>query len=164
METQVLGVKPRKPFKNSFPEITGRREQPPYYIDFNFPASTKRRLRPEGSCHSLVFQLQPKGGYDLLSLPRPTTLVRTDCWTCGPVTHQTLNLLLITSTFTSLSSHITGTHCSCTSLYTSSYTITEQVILLCFHWTQGMHHLHRVCIIITSMYNNTQVCTIIINM
>ena len=45
VETQVLEVKPQKPFKNSFPEITGRREQPPY-IDFNFLASTGRRLRP----------------------------------------------------------------------------------------------------------------------
>ena len=46
METEVLGVKPPKPFKNSFLEITERREQPPYYIDFNFLASTRRRIQP----------------------------------------------------------------------------------------------------------------------
>ena len=34
------------------------------------------RLRLEGSCHSLVFRLLPEGGYDLLSLPRPATLIR----------------------------------------------------------------------------------------
>ena len=119
------GDKTTKAFlKNSFPEITGRREQTPYYIDFNFPASTGRRLWPpdlqattwrklplpsfsdstkrrlwtEGSFHFLVFWLQPEGGDDLLSFPRPATLVRRGCWSCGPVTHQTLHfLVLITS-------------------------------------------------------------------
>ena len=46
METQVLGVKPQNPFKNTFPKITRRRKQPPYYKDFNFPAATRRRLQP----------------------------------------------------------------------------------------------------------------------
>ena len=72
-------------YNNSFPARTGRRQQPPYCNDFNFPASTGRRLRPEGSCHSLVFQLPPEGGYDLLSLPRPATLIRrrlSNLWTC----------------------------------------------------------------------------------
>ena len=32
-------------------------------------------------------------------------------------------------------SHFTVIHCSCTSLYTSSYKIIEQVIMLCFHIT-----------------------------
>ena len=43
------------------------------------------RLRHEGSCHSLVFRLLPEGGYDLLSLPRPATLIRrilSNLWTC----------------------------------------------------------------------------------
>ena len=34
------------------------------------------RLRLEGSFHSLVLWLQCEGGYDLLSLPHPITLIR----------------------------------------------------------------------------------------
>ena len=43
------------------------------------------RLQPEGSYHSLDFRLLPEGGYDLLSLPRPATLIRgilLNLWTC----------------------------------------------------------------------------------
>ena len=46
METQVLGVEPQKPFKNSFLEITGRMQQTHHYKEFNFPATTGRRLQP----------------------------------------------------------------------------------------------------------------------
>ena len=43
------------------------------------------RLQPEGSNHSLVYRLLPEGGYDLLSLPRPATLISRilpNLWTC----------------------------------------------------------------------------------
>ena len=139
METQVLRVKPRKPFKNNFPEITGRREQLPYYIDFNFPASTRRRLRPliyrlrpEGSCHSLVFPFQQEGGYDLLSLPCLATLIRrrlSNLWTChipNPALSAADNLCTL---ITAKSSLYSSYHCNtadvhpCTPRHTQSLDI-----------------------------------------
>ena len=45
------------------------------------PVTTRRRFQPpilklqlEGTCNSLIIWLQPEGGYNPLSLPRPTTL------------------------------------------------------------------------------------------
>ena len=81
VETQVLGIKPHKPFKNSFPEITGCKEQLPYYIDFKFFQLQLEggynpliyRLQHEGSNNSLVLRLQPEGGYNPLSFPRLAT-------------------------------------------------------------------------------------------
>ena len=150
METQVLGVKPWKPFKNSFPKIT-RREQPPYYIDFNFPASTGRRLRPEGSYHSLVLRLPSEGGYDLLSLPPLATLIRrilSNLWTCHTPKFAADNL--------------------CT-LFTAKSALSLPHTLL---YTQYSYmHRHRVCVNVIkcesssiSKYYHHQVCALIINM
>ena len=60
---------------NSFPEITGRRKQPPYYNDFSSLAIIGRRIQHEGSYNSLVLWLQQEGGYNPLSLPCPATLI-----------------------------------------------------------------------------------------
>ena len=63
------------------------------------------RLRPEGSYHSLVFRLPLEGGYDLLSLPRPATLIRRillNLWTCqisNPVLSADIICTLITTKF-----------------------------------------------------------------
>ena len=60
-------------------------------------------MQPEGSYHSLVFRLLPEGGCDLLSLPRPATLIRRilpNLWTCqisNPVLSVDIICTLITA-------------------------------------------------------------------
>ena len=83
METQVIGVKPQKPFQNSFSEINGRRKQPPYYNDFDFPATTGRRLQPP-YYNDFNFQLQLEGATTPSSSSTDKLLQQLNSQDCEP--------------------------------------------------------------------------------
>jgi hypothetical protein len=60
-----------------FPAATGRRLQPPNFSSYNLRESPTPQFsgyNQKEATNPYVLWLQPKGGYNHLSLPRPTTL------------------------------------------------------------------------------------------